>query len=120
MVLCAGASDDRIDAYPRRGHIAVVVIGYEDDVDPNSPMLADLVVATRRAADMFPRGTAPSGEPRYYQFTEIDDCTRLRVCLGPRHSPRLYQAGHPRLNGKVERSHRIDTPKSSTGCPTAK
>jgi hypothetical protein len=58
----AGQSDDLTDAYPRRGHIAVVVIGFEEDVDPDDPVLADLAAATRRAADVFPRGTAPSGD----------------------------------------------------------
>jgi len=62
MILGTSASDDLVDAYPRRGHIAVVVVGYEDDVDPNGPMLADLAAATRGAADLFPRGTAPSGD----------------------------------------------------------
>jgi hypothetical protein len=57
-----GPSDDPTDAYPRRGLIAVVVIGFEEAVDPTGPMLADLAAATRGAADMFPRGTAPSGE----------------------------------------------------------
>jgi hypothetical protein len=57
-----GPSDDPTDAYPRHGHIAVVVIGFDEAVDPDGPMLADLASATRRAADVFPRGTAPSGE----------------------------------------------------------
>ncbi len=57
-----GLSDDPTDAYPRRGNIAVVVIGFDEAVDPDGPMLADLAAATRRATDVFPRGTAPSGE----------------------------------------------------------
>lgn len=57
-----GPTDDPADAFPRRGHIAVVVIGFEEAVDPDGPMLADLAAAARRAADMFPRGTAPSGD----------------------------------------------------------
>ena len=57
-----GPSDDPTDAYPRRGHIAVVIMGFEEAVDPDGPMLAGLAAATRRAADVFPRGTAPSGE----------------------------------------------------------
>jgi len=57
-----GPSDNLADAYPRRGHIAVVVIGYDDGVDPDGAMLAHLAAETRRAADVFPRGTAPSGD----------------------------------------------------------
>src|SRR4051794_38023706 len=62
MMLRAGPPDNLADAYPRRGGIAVVVIGYHDDVEPDSQMMADLAAATRHAADTFPRGTAPSGD----------------------------------------------------------
>ena len=98
---------------------------------------------------------APIGgkKKKYYQFTAIDDCTRIRVLriydrlnqktaiqfldyvleqaalpgrvdpdrqrvripvvvplarARPRHRPRLHPPATPRLNGKVERSHRID------------
>jgi len=62
MIHRAGPFDDTTDAYPRRGHVAVVVMGYEEAVDPDSSMLVDLAAATRRAAEVFPRGTAPSGD----------------------------------------------------------
>jgi transposase InsO family protein len=50
---------------------------------------------------------------RYYQYTAIDDCTRLRVLRAyPTHDQKTairfidHVLG---LNGKVERSHRIDS-----------
>jgi len=57
-----GPADDPGDAYPRRGHIAVVLIGVNEEPDRDGRMLTDLAVAIRRAADAFPLGTAPSGE----------------------------------------------------------
>ena len=98
-----------------------------------------------------PLAGAPKAS-KYYQFTAIDDSTRLRCCAstqaqpadghpvpglgagaapvpgrgdpdrqrprvrlklplagpGHRRRPCLHQAPHPRLHGKVERSHRID------------
>jgi hypothetical protein len=111
-----------------------------------------------------PITTGSGRRKRYYQYTAIDDCTRLRVLRAyPRSDQKTaiqfldyvlsrlpfqvekiqtdngaeFQSsfhwhvldqgiGHiyirpatPRLNGKVERSHRIaSTPKSSTGCST--
>lgn len=62
LISHVASSDDISDAYPRAGRIAVVVIGYDDTVDPDASRLADLASATRLATDAFPRGTAPSGE----------------------------------------------------------
>jgi transposase InsO family protein len=104
-----------------------------------------------------------ASKKKYYQFTAIDDCTRLRVlriydrlnqktaiqfadflldkfpfrveAIQTDNGSEFQSAFHwhlmdrgirhiyirpatPRLNGKVERSHRIDA-ESSTGCSTA-